>query len=696
MPPTAPEAPQHPVTIVRHGHARTDPYVWLRSGRWRELMRDPDLLEPEIRAHLEAENAYTAAVLAPVEPLRQSLVRELRARIKEDDSTVPSPDGAFAYYVRHRTGGEHPIYCRAVGGVEEVVLDCDREAEGQSFYRCIACRHSPDHALAAYAVDHNGAEYYTIHIREIASGRQLDAPIGESHGEMVWANDGRTLFYTVLDRSHRPVKVMRHRVGEDPAQDTVVYEEPDPGFYLGLSRTESRRYVVIEAHDHTTSELYLIAADRPLAPPECVLPRERDLEYALSDHGDRFLILTNADGAEDFQIVTMPIAAPARANWRPLVPHAMGRLIRAMLLFRDHLVRLEMQDALPRIVVRRLADGVEHTIRFAEEAYDLSLLPGHEFATRTLRFAYSSMTTPQRIYDYDLEARTRLLRKEQEVPSGHDPARYLTHRLQATAPDGAQVPVSLLYRRDLPVDGAAPVLLYGYGSYGISIPATFVANRFSLVDRGFVYAIAHVRGGKERGYGWYRAGRLAAKENTFRDFIAAAEALIAAGYTRVGRIAAHGGSAGGMLMGAVANLRPDLFGAIVAEVPFVDVLNTMSDASLPLTPPEWHEWGNPIESADAYRAILAYSPYDNVREQPYPHILAMAGLTDPRVTYWEPAKWVARLRARNPQGGLVLLRTNMQAGHGGAAGRFERLEEVALAYAFLLRMFAKDQAAALA
>jgi oligopeptidase B len=415
------------------------------------------------------------------------------------------------------------------------------------------------------------------------------------------------------------------------------------------------------------------------------------VQYDVEHHPDLFgteaiLLRTNADGAEDFKICWAPRAAPERANWRDLVPHRSGTYVLDFTVYRDWLVRLEREEGLPRIVVRRLAGGDEHTIAFDEEAYSLGMDEGYEFATDVLRYTYSSMTTPSEVWDYDLRERTRSLRKRQEVPSGHDPSAYVTKRLFAVAGDGERVPISLLYRKDTRLDATAPCLLYGYGAYGISIPAAFSTTRLSLVDRGFIYAVAHVRGGTEKGWRWYREGKLAKKPNTFADFIAAAEYLLTSGHAAPGKVVAHGGSAGGMLIGAVANMRPDLFGGLIAEVPFVDVLHTMLDGTLPLTPPEWPEWGNPIVDAEAFRTILSYSPYDNVRAQAYPPILVLAGLTDPRVTYWEPAKWVARLRALRTDDNLLAFRTNMDAGHGGASGRFDRLKEVALAYAFAIKV----------
>ncbi|HJO68309.1 MAG TPA: S9 family peptidase [Rhodospirillales bacterium] len=690
-----PLASRRPVKSVRHADTRIDEYAWLRADNWEAVMRDPGVLEPEIRAYLEAENAYAETALAPLVELRGTLAQEMRARIKEDDCSVPAADGAFAYYTRYDAGGQHPVFCRRPirgRGGEEILLDANEEAKGHAFFRVANCLHSPDHHLLAYTVDLNGSEYYEVRFRDLETGTELADRMVRAQGDIVWAGDSRTLFYTVHDDHHRPSRVFRHAIGGDPADDVLVYEESDPGFFVGIDKTESRAFVLIVAHDTTTTEVRILDADAPSAEARLIASRESGVEYDVADIGERFLIRTNADGAEDFKIVEAPVASPTPDAWTDVVPHRLGCLIRAQLAFADHLVRLERIDGRPRIVVRRLATADEHEIAFDEDAFELGIVPGYEFATTTLRFTYTSPTTPKRTYDYDLETRARTLRKEDEVPSGHDPDAYRAERIFAVSHDGERVPISILRRRDAAVDGESPLLLCGYGSYGFATPASFSANRFSLVDRGFVYAIAHVRGGMERGYRWYREGKLKKKTNTFLDFIAAAEALIEAGYARAGNIVAHGGSAGGMLVGAVANMRPDLFRAVVAEVPFVDVLNTMSDAALPLTPLEWGEWGNPITDADAYRTILSYSPYENVRAQAYPSIFALAGISDPRVTYWEPAKWVAKLRATKTDDNLVLLKTNMKAGHAGASGRFDRLEEVALVYAFLLMAFERTDA----
>jgi oligopeptidase B len=685
--PPAPVAPAEPSSVTVHGTTVRDDYAWLKADNWKEVLQDPAALPDRIRAYLDAENAYTAAAFAGAEPLRERLVAEMRGRIKEDDSSVPQPDGPFAYFSRHREGGQHPLIgrCPRGGGPEEILLDGDREAEGHPFFDLGGAEHSPDHRLLAWSADVKGSEYFTMRVRDLATGRELSDEIASTAGTAVWIADSSGFYYVELDENHRPVRVKRHRLGEPSGSDETVYEERDKGFFVHLGETQSGAFVEIVASDHETSEVHLLDRADPRATPRLVEPRTPQLRYAVEHHGERLVILTNADGAEDFKIVEAPLGDPGRANWRDLVPYRPGVMILSHVALARYLVRLEREDAKPRIVLRAFADGRESAIAFPEDAYALGMDAGYEFDTDTIRTFYSSLTTPTETVDYDLGTGARTLRKRQEVPSGHDPAAYATRRLFATAPDGARVPVSLVHRRDTALDGSAPCLLYGYGSYGASMPASFRTNILSLVDRGFVFAIAHVRGGTEKGWRWYLDGKRENKPNTFTDFIACGEALAAEGYTARGRIVAHGGSAGGMLMGAVANLAPGLFAGIAAEVPFVDVLNTMLDASLPLTPPEWPEWGNPAEDEAAFRTILGYSPYDNVRPQDYPAILALGGLTDPRVTYWEPAKWVARLRATMTGGGPVLLRINMEAGHGGAAGRFDRLEEVALTYAFALR-----------
>jgi oligopeptidase B len=611
----------------------------------------------------------------------------MRGRIKEDDSTVPEADGPWGYYTRHRRNGQHPLVCRQPreGGREQILLDGDKLGKGLSFFEFGEVEVSPDHKLLAWGSDDKGSEYYRIRVRDLATGRDLDDVLDGVAGQVVWGADSASFYYVELDSNHRPAKVRHHRLGAPQSEDATIYEEPDAGWFVDIELTQSDAYVLIATSNHEQSETWLIDRREPGAAPRLVVPREPDLQYEIEHRGDEFFILTNADGAEDFKIVTAPAAAPSRDSWRDLVPYRPGVMILYHAVLAGHMIRLEREDAKPRIVIRDLATGEEHEIAFAEETYSLSVSPGREFDTTTIRFGYSSMATPSETWDYDVVTRARVLRKRQEVPSGHDPSRYVTKRLFATAHDGELIPVSIVHRADLSLDGSAPCLLYGYGSYGSSMSASFRTNPLSLIDRGFVYAIAHIRGGTEKGWGWYVSGKRENKPNTFKDFISCGRALVAHGYTSPEKLVAFGGSAGGMLMGAVANMAPDLFAAIIADVPFVDVLNTMLDSDLPLTPPEWPEWGNPGSDSKAFDTILSYSPYDNVEPRRYPAILALGGLTDPRVTYWEPAKWVARLRATMTEGGPVLLKINMDAGHGGAAGRFDRLEEVGLIYAFALK-----------
>ncbi len=685
-PVTPPVAPRRPHSFTVHGITVVDDYAWLKDENWQEVLRDPSVLNPDIRNYLEAENAYTESLLGHTAPLQRTLVAEMRGRIKEDDSSVPAPDGAYAYMRKFREGGQHEMFGRMPrdGGEIEIVLDGDALAANHDYFKFGGARHSPDHRLEAWSADIKGSEYFTIRVRGWADGTDRDDLVEETDGAVVWSTDATAFFYVKLDDNHRPMQVWRHRLGNSQADDVLVYQEQDPGWFTHLHESSSGRFCVIAGGDHETSEQRLIDLANPDAPPRLVAAREQGVQYSVADRGDELFILTNADGAIDFKIVTAPLSSPERANWRDLIAHRAGVYLMDIELYSGHLVRLERANALPAIIIRDLETAKEHAIAFDEAAYSLDTMGGYEFDTTNLRFSYSSMTTPSEVYDYDMATRTRILRKRQEIPSGHNPADYVTTRIMAASHDGAEVPVSILHRKDLVRDGGAPLLLYGYGSYGMAMPASFSANRLSLVDRGFVYAIAHIRGGTDKGWGWYLDGKRENKTNSFDDFASAGRALIDKRYTSAKRIVGHGGSAGGMLMGAVANRAGGLFAGIVAEVPFVDVLNTMLDDSLPLTPPEWPEWGNPIESEADFRTILSYSPYDNVAAKHYPAILAMAGLTDPRVTYWEPAKWIARLRATMRGGGPVVLRTNMGAGHGGASGRFHRLDEVAIAYAFAL------------
>ena len=683
--PTPPVAPRHPLRIEQLGRARVDDYAWMKDDNWQQVLRDPKALRADVRDHLTAENAYTKAMLAGTEALQAALFAEMKGRIKEDDSSVPSPDGPWDYYARFDMGAQHPIHARRPRGRtdgEEVLLDEEALARGKAFFQVGAASHSPDHALFAWAVDEQGSEYYTIHVKDVASGESLGTPVESAYGDFAFSPDSRWLFWIWRDENARPSKVFRRP--SKGGEDVLVYEELDEGMFLGVGIASDDSHILINVGDQETTETWLIPAARPTAAPVVAEPRAVGVKYSLDHWTDRWVIRTNADGAVDFKLAVSEAALPAKATWRDWIAHQPGRYITGFAAYAGHLVRAERVDALDRLVVIA-RDGSEHEVGFDEAAYALNLEGGYEYATTTARFVYQSPTTPRQTYDYDLATRARTLRKTQEVPSGHDPARYVARRVTARAADGAEVPITLLMLKTVAEAGApAPVLLYGYGSYGHAMEPSFSIRNLSLVDRGWIWAVAHVRGGSDKGWGWFLDGRKENKPNTFNDFIACAEHLVEGGYTTRGQIAAYGGSAGGMLMGAIANLRPDLWGAIVAAVPFVDVLNTMSDTTLPLTPPEWPEWGNPIEDPAAYDLIESYSPYDQVSSQAYPPILATGGLSDPRVTYWEPAKWVAKLRAHTTGAAPMLLKINMEAGHGGASGRFDFLKEIALDYAFAI------------
>ncbi|MBZ7920857.1 S9 family peptidase [Ensifer adhaerens] len=694
--PQAPVAAKKPVSDTRHGIARTDDYAWLRADNWQAMFRDPSILDPEIRKHLEAENAYMNAAMDDTKALQKTLFAEMRGRIKEDDSSIPVKDGPFAYGHAYVTGGEQPRYFRIPRDgdhkdetIRQLLLDGDKEAEGKAYFRLAGLDHSTDHSIGIWGYDDKGSEYFTLRVRDLSTGEDMADVIENTGGGGAWAPDGKSFFYTVLDDNHRPSKIFHHVLGTAQAEDRLVYEEEDPGFFMSVGGSLLDDFIYIDIHDHETSEYRLLSTSDLTAEPKLVAERVVGLEYSMTEGGDVFYILTNADGAKDFKIVEAPVNAPGKENWREIVPHKSGTLILSHMAYARHLVWLQRREGLPEIVIRDRKTGEEHAIAFAEEAYSLGLSGAAEYDTDVIRFSYSSMTTPSQLFDYDMATRERTLLKTQEVPSGHNPDDYVTRRVFAPSWDGTEVPVTLLYRKDTPLDGSAPCLLYGYGAYGITIPAGFNTNCLSLADRGFVYAIAHIRGGKDRGFAWYEDGKMAKKTNTFKDFIAAADYLNQQKFTSYAKIVAEGGSAGGMLMGAIANMAPEKFTGIIAAVPFVDVLNTMLDDTLPLTPPEWPEWGNPIESREFYDIIAGYSPYDNVDAKSYPAILALGGLTDPRVTYWEPAKWVARLREKTTGSAPILMKTNMDAGHGGASGRFQRLEEIAFEYAFAIKVAGK-------
>ena len=672
--PEPPVARTVPRVHTIHGESRIDEYHWLR-----------DREDPEVLAHLEAENRYTDRAMRHTEGLQELLYQELRGRIKEADLSVPAREDGWLYYTRTEAGAQYPIFCRRRDepeAPEEVLLDVNALAAGHAYFRMGAFDVSPDHRLLAFSSDTSGAESFTLFLKDLATGRLLAETIERTSPSVAWANDSRTLFYIVLDEVRRPSRLFRHTVGSSPADDVLVHFEPDDAFFLEIHRTRSRRHLVLELASHSTSEARYLSADEPAGELRVVEPRRQGIEYAITHHGDRFYIVTNAD-APNFRLVSAPVESPGRDHWTAVLPYRPHIKLDAAEAFARHLVLWEREDGLRRLRVLELATGAEHLVAFPEPVYAVRPNDNPEFDTSVFRFGYTSLVTPGSVVDYDMAARTWTVRKQTEVLGGYDPSRYGSERLFATAPDGARVPVSLVYRLPLERDGARPLLLQGYGSYGYSFDPGFSSNALSLLDRGWIVAIAHIRGGEEMGRSWYEAGKLLNKRNTFTDFIAAAEHLVEAGYTSPARLAINGGSAGGLLMGTVTNLRPDLFQAVVAEVPFVDVVNTMLDASLPLTVIEYDEWGNPNDPT-YYQYIRSYSPYDNIAPKDYPHILVTAGLNDPRVAYWEPAKWTARLRARKTDRNRLLLRINMGAGHGGASGRYDHLREVAFKYAFLL------------
>ena len=680
---------------IHHGTRLADPYEWMRDANWQTVLQDPSHLSPEIRAHLEGENGFYEDATSALEPLRKTLVQEMRGRIREDDTDIPMPDGDFAYGTRYRQGGSYPVFFRTArkGGAETILLDGDKEGEGQTFFDIASVDHSPSHEWIAYGVDRLGSEFFDIAVRRAETGEPLPDVISKTDGEAVWASDSQSFFYIERDDHQRPKWVKRHFLGEPPESDQLVYEEKDDGFFLSVDKSQSGQFIIITASNSVSSECWTLPSDSERgAMPDCFAPRHSDEIYDIDHHGDGFYIHTNANGAVDFKIMHAKIGATQRANWKDWLPAREGVHVVSFIPYKNYMVRLERRDALPAIIIADHARKEENEIKFDEQAYSLGLVGGYEFDTAEFLFTYSSPSTPRQTFSFDMASQTRTLLKTQEIPSGHNPALYSVERLQVTARDGAQIPVTLVRLKSTPVDGTAPLLLYGYGSYGITIPAGFSTNSLSIVDRGAIYAIAHIRGGAAKGRQWYLDGKLSKKQNTFNDFVDVAKDLPARGYGRKNETVIYGGSAGGLLVGAALNQAPSLFGGAIGAVPFIDVVNTISDASLPLTPPEWDEWGNPITDKNAFADIASYSPYDNLDlSGHYPPILATGGLTDYRVTYWEPAKWIARLRAEC-QGGPFFLKMNMGAGHGGSADRFEQLEEKAHDYAFALHLFGLAEA----
>lgn len=656
-----------------HGYTLTDNYYWLR-----------DKNNSEVIDYLNKENQYTQSMTKHTKRFQDKLYREMKGRIKETDLQVPTRVDDYFYYTRTVKGNQYPIYARKQGSLEakeEILLDPNKLAEGKKYFRIARYRISPNHKLLAYSVDTAGSETYTVNIKNLETGKLLKDQIPNTYYSLEWGNDNLTLFYTTLDQAKRPYKAFRHILGNDASDDHLIYHEKDEAFFVRISKSRSQGFLFLNLASETTSEVHYLYADRPLSEFQVIRPREHKIEYDVEHQGRYFYIVTN-EHAINFKLMRSPIKNPGKINWETVIEHRPEVKLDGVDAFEMHLAIYERSNALRQLRIRNLGDNKDHVVSFPEPVYSFFTTGNEEYKTSTIRFSYTSLVTPRSIYDYDMNTRKRELKKQTVVLGGYDPSKYKSERIMATASDGTKVPITLVYKKGLQKNGHHPTLLYGYGSYGSSRDVRFSANRLTLLDRGFVYAIAHIRGGGDMGRPWYEDGKMLNKRNTFTDFIACAEHLIKEGYTSSDLLAIRGGSAGGLLMGAVTNMRPDLFKTVLAHVPFVDVMNTMLDPSIPLTVIEYEEWGNPNDKT-YFDYMMTYSPYDNVVAKDYPNMLITAGLNDPRVQYWEPAKWTAKLRALKTNDNVLVLKTNMGAGHGGSSGRYDRIKEKAFEYAFL-------------
>jgi oligopeptidase B len=675
-------APPPPPPVAKAVHTENhinggdlvDNYHWLR-----------DKANPEVAQYLEAENAYTDGVMKSTEALQQKLYDEMVSHIKETDVNVPYKEGGYFYYARWEKGLQYPILARKKGNLEaaeEVTIDVNELAKGQPFMAMGAYDPSDDGNLVAYSTDNTGFRQYKLRVRDLRTGKDSEV-IADKVGSVAWANDNKTLFYSVEeDKTKRQYRLYRHVIGAEIGKDDLIYEEKDERFNIGAGRSRSGKYIHLQISSHTTSEQRYLDAANPNGEWKLIAPRQQDVEYYADDHGDQFLIRTN-DKGRTYRLVSAPISAPGKENWKEMLPVRPDVMLTNMEVFEDFYVAVERENGLPELTVTDFATGAKTRIKYPEPVYTSSPQINREYKTSKFRYAYQSLVTPASVFDYDVEKHTSTLLKQTEVPGGYDASKYQSERVWATAKDGVKVPVSIVYRKDLKKDGSNPLYVYAYGSYGATLSDTFNSMRLSLLDRGVVMAYAHIRGGGDLGKPWHDAGRMMNKMNTFTDFITCTEYLVANKFGARDKIAIEGGSAGGLLMGVVTNLRPDLFRVVLSHVPFVDVMNTMLDASLPLTVPEYEEWGNPNEKA-AYDYMLKYSPYDNLKKGAYPALLVKTSFNDSQVMYWEPAKYVARLRTLKTDKSVLLLKTNMAAGHGGASGRYEHFKEVAFDYAFML------------
>lgn len=671
---TSPIAEKQPQVLELHGDQRVDDYFWMREQN-----------NPKVIAYLEAENAYTNAMMQHTESLQTRLYEEMLSRIKETDLSVPYRKDDYYYYSRTEEGKAYPIFCRKKGSLdapEQVLLDQNELAKGHEFLSLGVLQVSPNHQILAYSIDTTGAEQYTLFFVDLKTFELYPESIPETNYSLAWGNDNQTVFYTKIDEANRPFQLFRHTLGNSVNEDVLIYEELDDAYHLYVGKTRSQAYILMSLGSTITSEVHFLDANNPIGSFQLIHPRTTGVLYDVDHHSDEFYIVTNEE-AINFKLMKTPVASPAKENWQTVIPHREDIMLSGVSLFANHMAIYERKGGLPIGRVQNLSTGEEHNITFPEPTYNFYESNNPEFNTTILRFSYTSLITPQSVFDYDMETNQRELKKETEVLGDYDRNQYKSEWLIATAKDGTQIPISIIYKQGIKKDGKNPLYLTSYGSYGVSYPASFSSNRLALLDRGVVFAIAHIRGGAEMGRKWYEDGKFLKKKNTFTDFIACAEYFIDEKWTSSDRLAISGGSAGGLLMGAVMNMRPDLFKVVVADVPFVDVVTTILDTSLPLSVMEWEEWGNPNDKV-YYDYMKSYSPYDNVETKDYPDILIVAGLNDSRVKYWEPAKWTAKLRELKTDNNILLLKTNMGAGHGGASGRYESLKELAFEYAFVL------------
>jgi oligopeptidase B len=673
-------------TVKIHNEELIDNYSWIKQKDWKEVILNPNKLNAQVKKYLDEENLFKENQLKDIKDIEKKLFEELKSKIKNEDNSVPKKDGDYFYGYKYNKNSEYPIYYRKniTKNSEEIILDCEKKSKTHTYFNVASISHSHNHKSVAYNIDTNGSEYFSIFVEDIDKKEILSPEIKNTTGDIIWSLDNNYIFYVGLDQNHRPTKVFKHKIGSDANKDLLIYEEKDPSFFCSINLSKTKKYLFIRTADHETSEYLFINLQLNETTPVLFKKRIKKIEYDLEHHEKFFLISTNTDEAKNFKI--MISHEQSYQKWEEFIAYEKDNLILDFILLKDWLVRLERTEGSENIIILNLNNKDQHKISFDEEAYNLSLDHGYEYETDTFRYSYSSPTTPKSIFDYDCKLKKQELKKTQEVPSGHNKDDYICKKIFATAHDNEKIPITILYKKGVKLDSNNYLLLYGYGSYGISIPSNFSTNRLSLVDRGIIYAIAHIRGGKEKGYEWYENGKLLNKKNTFLDFISCAKKLCEDKYTSPKKIIAQGGSAGGLLMGYIANESPDLFLGIIAQVPFVDICNTMLDEDLPLTVTEIPEWGDIKNDKKSFLYVKSYSPYDNVKKQNYPHMLVTGGISDPRVTYWEMTKWVAKLRENKTDNNLLLLHMNMTAGHSGASGRFDYLKEIAMEYGFVLKI----------